>query len=249
MRHSILVTRPAAQTIGLCQRLVAAGFAPLATPVVRIEPNPDILSQLVARVNVAQWAVFVSPSAIDLAWPLLDGHLGAHVRLATVGRASAGKLALLAGRSVCHPREDSDSTALLASACFAPQPGQKVALIKGEGGRTELIEALTVRGVAVDTLACYRRVPEDLDWELIDMALSSAVQPAIVMTSGDAADTLFALAGESRRATLQSALYAVPHPRIAERLGMLGAGTVITTSAGDDALVAALCTWFAAYDR
>ncbi|MCW3480802.1 uroporphyrinogen-III synthase [Neisseriaceae bacterium JH1-16] len=241
--RTVLVTRPAAQGVALAARLAAAGAMPLAFPLLEIVPQPAALAALPGLAERADWLVFVSPSAIDVTWPALADH-PVSAKLACVGAPSARRLAALAGRPVLHPASGADSTALLAEAALSDVAGQRVLIVRGVGGRAELAEGLAARGATVEFAEVYRRVDATPDWAAFDSAAAAGTLVAACVTSIEIAERLFSLAGRPREATLQSLLYSVPHARIAERLAQLGARHVVTTPAGDDALVDGLSEWF-----
>jgi uroporphyrinogen-III synthase len=248
---TVVVTRPAAQTARLAALLTAEGAAVLVLPVMDIVPaTAAVLAAAEAAVLAADWAVWVSPAAIDLLAPCLPQPLPAAVRFATVGAASARRLHTATGHAVLHPVGQSDGEALLALPELADLAGQRVVVLKGEGGRADaLADTLRARGATVSVWNLYRRQPAKPDWTAWD-ALPPHRPLAGVVTSSEAADWLFQLAGESRQARLQSAVYAVPHPRIAQRLAHHGASQCLMTPADDVSLVSALCLWFSnAHDR
>ncbi len=246
-RPLVVNTRPAGQAAGLDARLTAAGFDVHAMPLQQLEPLPDGPARLAGAVRAAHWLICVSPSAADLAAPVLTT-LPPTVRLAAVGAPTARRMAALAGRAVLCPAAGNDSEALLACPELADPAGQTVAIFKGEGGRPLLGDALAARGARVERIDGYRRIPAAIDWPAFDAALAAHPRWALVVTSSEAAGWLFDLAGEGRRATLQSAVILAPHPRIAAQLRQLGGRDVLTTPAGDDATVAALTEWFAQHD-
>jgi uroporphyrinogen-III synthase len=68
----ILVARPAAQSGRLLTLLADAGWQGQPFPVMDIQPLPDALAHLPQQAARADWLFFVSPSAIDIAWPVLQ---------------------------------------------------------------------------------------------------------------------------------------------------------------------------------
>lgn len=234
----ILVTRPPAQSARLMALLSDAGAEPLPLPVLDIVPDERALAALPTLAEAADWLIFVSPSAIDAAWPVL-ARCKLKARLACVGAASAAKLAALSGRAVLHPRDGSDSAALLVLPELQRLAGQRVLIVRGVGGRAELGETLAARGARLTLAEVYRRVDGEPDWSLLEQPVD-----ALVLTSSDTAERLFRLAGRSRSLTLQCLLYCVPHPRIAATLAAHGVTRIVTTQADDAALVAGLSEWF-----
>jgi len=237
--HRILVARPAAQSGRLLQLLTEAGWQGQPFPVMDIQPQADALARLPQQAARADWLFFVSPSAIDIAWPVLQQQ-PLNARLACVGQASARRLAALSGQDILFPTTGSDSEALLALPQLAEVAGQHWLIVRGCGGRTLLADTLRARGAGVELAEVYRRLDGQPDWALLDDSLPDAM----VITSSEMVEQLFRLAGPPRAGTLQCLLYCVPHPRIAERLQALGATRIVTTRADDEALVAGLREWF-----
>lgn len=237
--HRILVARPAAQSGRLLQLLHDAGWQGQPFPVMDIQPQAAALAQLPQQAAGADWLFFVSPSAIDIAWPVLQQQ-PVNARLACVGQASARRLAMLSGQDILFPTTGSDSEALLALPQLADVTGQHWLIIRGCGGRALLADTLRARGAGVELAEVYRRLDGQPDWCLLDDSLPDAM----VITSSEMVEQLFRLAGPARAGTLQCLLYCVPHPRIAERLQALGATRIVTTRADDEALVAGLREWF-----
>jgi uroporphyrinogen-III synthase len=241
--RTVLVTRPPAQCAGLEALLDAEGARTLRFPLIDIAPEADALAALAGEATAADWLILVSPSAIDCAWPTL-GQLAALPRLACVGAASARRLATLSGREVLYPQDGNDSTALLGEAAMQQVAGQRMLIVRGVGGRTELAEALRARGADVRYAEVYRREEITPDWGEFDRLATKGGPDACIVTSSEIADRLFHLAGSVRIRALQCLQYCVPHPRIADRLAALGAARIVTTRADDAAMVTGLKEWF-----
>ncbi|OHX12132.1 uroporphyrinogen-III synthase [Chromobacterium sphagni] len=235
-----MVARPPVQAAGLLSQLRAEGWQAEHLPLLEIMPQPAALAALPWQAQQADTLFWVSPSAIDTGWPALSGQSLAGKRLACVGASSARRLQALAGQPVLHPRDGSDSEALLALPELSEVRGQNWLIVRGAGGRGLLADTLSERGAQVALAEVYRRVDGAPDWHAFD----AAPPDAIVLTSGEMVEQLFRLAGPSRAGTLQCLLYCVPHPRIAERLAAFGATRIVTTRADDAALVAGLKEWF-----
>ncbi|TDR76506.1 uroporphyrinogen-III synthase [Paludibacterium purpuratum] len=241
--RAILITRPAAQIAELATLLRSEGAEPVDFPIIDIQPDPAALAALPAQAAAADWLIFVSPSAIDLAWPML-AELPALPRLACVGAASAQKLGKLARRPVLYPHAGSDSAALLAEPELQALRDRTVLIVRGADGRAELGDRLSARGAEVGYADIYRRVDAAPDWTHFDRLHAAGRLDGCIVTSGEIAERLFRLAGSGRARTLQCLQYCVPHPRIAERLAALGVARIVTTRADDAAMVAGLKEWF-----
>lgn len=218
----VLLTRPAGQQAELAAALAAAGhqphdFAPLA-----LQPDTTALAQLPGLAAQADWLVFVSPSAIDIAWPALADTLASSTRLACVGRKSAERLAAASGRAVLFPPEGLDSEALLQLPELQAMAGLSVLIIRGESGRALLGDTLQARGAAVHYVAAYRSVAQAPDWALFDRLLARDGRLVIQISSSEITHALFASAGAERRTQLAAQTFCTFHPRIAATLATYG---------------------------
>jgi uroporphyrinogen-III synthase len=241
--RTVLVTRPAAQSAGIEALLTTAGAKTVRFPLVDIEPEAEALTGLPAEAARADWIILISPSAIDCAWPTLAG-CEALPRLACVGGASARKLGMLSGRAILHPQTGQDSAALLDMPEMQAVAGRRILIVRGDGGRPELGEALRARGADVRYAEIYRRVETEPDWSLFDELAKQGLPDACIVTSSEIAERFFRLAGSARVRALQCLQYCVPHPRIADKLAALGAARIVTTRADDAAMVAGLKEWY-----
>lgn len=239
MGRLLWVTRPIEQSTGLIQRLVKEAACPLSCPLFVIRPDPLALTRLKLQAHHADWLIFVSPSAIDIAWPILATY-PPKGRLATVGLSSAQRLSERAGRSVLAPREGSGSEALLAESELKKVVGQRLLVVRGHNGRSLLPDVLAQRGAQVECADIYYRMDLQPDWQRFDMRIPDA----IILTSSDMVERLFRSAGPTRSTALQYIPYCVPHPRIAEHLMARGVEHIVTTQADDESLVAGLKKWF-----
>ena len=143
--RTVLITRPLAQSARLVTLLEAEGARPELFPLIEIQPVPAALDSLPDVIQVADWLIFVSPSAIDTAAPCL-ARLPPGLRLATVGAASATKLGALTQYPVLYPQNASDSAALLAEPALRTVAGQRIVIVRGEGGRAEPGQTLSASG-------------------------------------------------------------------------------------------------------
>lgn len=191
MTRKVIITRPRAQAEPLAQRLRAAGHDAVELPLLDIGPVADDAPLRAALAALPSYALvaFVSPNAIDAAFALLAGGVGAataaasgaggvtapplapgvkwpvHVAIAVVGEGSRAALERHGlGPSVrvhCPPADGpSDSEHLLATLDLPALRGQKVLLIRGQDGRELMADGFRAAGARVDVVAAYtRRIP------------------------------------------------------------------------------------------
>ncbi len=236
----MLVTRPAHQAEGLCRLIEAAGGRALGFPVLEIRgpADPDLARRLLAQ--TWDWLFFVSANAVDSALELCGG-LPAPRRIAAVGQATAAAVAA-AGYSVdLVPEGSFDSEALLASEAMRQVAGQRILIVRGEGGRALLGDTLGERGATVAYAEVYRRVRPERDPALLLARWDEDVN-AVVATSGEILDNLVGMLGAAGRERLLGTALVVVSARMAEQAERLGfARVAVAERAQDAAIVAALC--------
>lgn len=244
--RAIVVTRPIGEARSLTAMLEAAAARVRLCPAIEIEPieTPSV----VEAAREALWAddaIFVSPSAIRTFFGLLARHgLGGQPfrpRAFTLGPGSARVLAALGVMDVLYPTGPLDSAGLLALPQLSSVAGRLMALIGGEGGRTELARTLVARGARLLPVRCYRRcrpvAPPLVDWLHEPPA---TVPDAIVITSTEGLHNLWASCDPAARERWSETLTVVPHARIAEAARALGLSRTILADAGDEGILAAL---------
>jgi uroporphyrinogen-III synthase len=147
--------------------------------------------------------------------------------------------------NIISPQEGFDSEALVGELAAMPLTGSRVLIVRGQGGREFLADALRSRGAAVEYLECYRRAKPDRDMrDLLSQPGRDEVK-ACIATSASIVENLFEMGGAAGRAWLCAMPFVVPHPRVAGAAFSRGVGTVFVAGNGDEALVAAAQAWFA----
>jgi uroporphyrinogen-III synthase len=244
----ILVTRPAEQSANLARLIRDAGGEPILFPAIEIESMENAsMASVLDRLPHFDLVVFVSPNAARLGMPRIQkaGGLSARAGVAAVGPGTAAELKKSGVRDIISPEAGFDSEALVGELSATSQRGNRILIVRGQGGREFLGEALRARGAMVEYLECYRRVKPAADMrELLSQSDRSGMK-ACLATSSTIVENLFEMAGASGRARLCSFPFFVPHPRVAAAAFSHGVKTVFVAGSGDTALVAALETWFA----
>jgi uroporphyrinogen-III synthase len=253
MTGAVVITRPRQQAEPLARAVAALGRTPVLLPLLEISPLPEegpggqgalrrVLDDLASYALVA----FVSPNAIDAAfahiarWP--DG-----VDIAVVGE---GSRAALAKHGVCdgsvriHCPKDpahSDSEHLLQALDLKQLAGRRVLVVRGEGGRELMPDALRGAGAAVETVASYRRAVPAPSPELASRLDGLLAGPNDwIITSSEALRGLVSLVAPGLQDPLRLQHLIVPHARIADTACALGFTSITLTGSGDERLLAAL---------
>lgn len=245
----IVVTRPAAQSAPLAEAIKAAGGVPLIFPLLEIAPAEDShpLVEAAARLAEYEWAVFISPNAVDHALPALlaEGPWPANLRPAAVGQGTVRALAAHGITGCTAPSERFDSEALLALPELASErvAGQRVAIFRGDGGRELLAETLRERGATVDCMTCYRRSPPSAGSQPLLAAWHAGRLDALTVSSSEGLRNLLALLDDEGHNYLQATPLFVPHARIAETARELGLRNIVLSDAADVGIMAALVAY------
>jgi uroporphyrinogen-III synthase len=248
----IVITRPREQAEGLAARIREAGGEPVLFPVIEIRDLPDLgpFYALVDRLEAFDEAIFISPTAVRRALPLLHARRGRRpwppaLRVAAIGRGSRRALQEEGLAVALAPVGKADSEALLDLPEFASPTGRRVIIFRGLGGRELLGETLTARGAQVAYAECYVRARPDAAAGLVvgEGFLTRAVD-AVTVTSGEGLANLYAMLDASGREQMLGIPLFVPHARVAAQAEGLGVLRVNVCGASDDEMMAALVAYF-----
>ncbi|MCX2977874.1 uroporphyrinogen-III synthase [Candidatus Marimicrobium litorale] len=243
----VLVTRPAgAAADTLCEALKSEGYQAYSQPLLTLRALTDIPPKqrgFLQRLDEYQHVIFVSTNAVrfgmeqvEMYWPQLPTGM----RCYAVGEATARCLAGF-GIEALTPDREMSSEGLLAMPALQAVDGQRVLIIKGEGGRDTLRSELTSRGSRVDELACYRRGPPEVSGEVLLRQLSDWDIDIILVSSGEGLSNLRLLL---TRAETTKLTVIVPSQRVARMALEAGCREVLVAdNASDAAMLRALEDW------
>ncbi|MCB1675988.1 MAG: uroporphyrinogen-III synthase [Halioglobus sp.] len=245
-RARVLVTRPAGQADALCAALAAAGCTARHQPLLELQPLPELSPQAhryVLGLDRYRHIIFISANAVKFGmariraqWPQVPAGLQWYA----VGDGTARELRNC-GVEVVTPGAAMDSEGLLALPQLAAVAGERVLIVKGEGGRGALRQTLHERGAAVDELACYRRCRPLLGPGELAARLRQWQVNVVMISSGEGFANLQALLGPTETTELKSTVLIVPSQRVARAASAAGFEHVVTAvNASDAAMVQAL---------
>lgn len=242
----LLVTRPQPQADEWVAALRGAGFDAAALPLLDIVPaeNPAALRAAAAQLPALTLVVFVSPNAAQrffdatgpLNWP-------PQVLAAAPGPGTAAALRALGVPQSLIVEPPAGAAQFDSESLWAVlQPrrswtGAEVLLVRGDGGREFLADALRAQGARVQALQAYRR--QAPAWSsaqrvLLDAALAEPTAHLWLLSSSEALEHLDRLVPEVSWAASQAVC---THERIAARAEALGFGRVDCIPPGLDRLV------------
>ena len=242
----VLVTRPVEQAGALARMIEAEGGVAIVSPVLAIEPVPDLarIREAIGPVSRYDLAVFVSRNAVAHGTALLAGAPGDKPRVAAIGPSTARALEDAGLRVAIRPHAGYTSEALLAEPVLQSLRGRRVLIVRGRGGRELLADTLAARGAEIVHAEVYERRPVDADareliarWrsEGYDLATALSVETleALLAQLGPAADELLA------RTPLVTA-----SARVIKRAAALGLPDAVSADGPDDrALLEAMIAW------
>jgi uroporphyrinogen-III synthase len=245
----VLVTRPAGQGDELCAALERNGVTAHSLPMLQLLPLPEPVAaqrQLVLELDQFRHIIFVSGNAvrwgmawIESCWPRLP----VGPQWYAVGEATA-RLLSAHGVNALTPGANMTSEGLLDLPQLAQVAGQRVLIIKGEGGRATLAAELGRRGARVDELACYRRAPPVLAPGELAQKLSKWGIGLVMISSGEGLANMLGLLSPAETTKFRRMTLLVPSPRVAQMAHAAGFSRVITAeNASDSAMLRALAGW------
>ncbi|MCK9563702.1 MAG: uroporphyrinogen-III synthase [Bacteroidales bacterium] len=242
-----LVARPARRNDDFSTRLASLGARVHRLPAMAIQrlDTPEGRAMLAAAGSFDK-VVVVSANAASFALAMVDIAAvkeGGPAWFA-VGDGSAAPLRE-AGVPVSCPPQDATSEGLLALPAFADVAGQRVLIIRGEGGRDVLRAALVARGASVTFCELYRRVVDTSHGDRVRGLLHSGEIDLVVAHSADVLACFLALVAADDRPLLARTTVLVPSDRAAEMAAEAGFGGVVrAASALPAAMVDAAVGWY-----
>ncbi len=248
-----LVTRPVHQADTFCDMLAEHGGRAIRLPVIiikAVEPAPEV-SAILDRMDKIDFAVFISPNAVELglAALLAHGEIPDKLKLVTIGKASARKVQAILGRLPdIYPLEQYNSEALLALESLQSKwvINKKIIIFRGQGGRELLAETLQQRGARVDYCEVYRREkPQLLNNETEAIFCSGSKPDIITVTSDEGLNNLVAMPGTSCLDQLWQTPLIVVTEKMQINARSLGfkSTILVAANASNEAMLASVMEW------
>lgn len=241
---SVLVTRPAHQSEGLCELIEAARGRPVRFPALEIRGPADkhAAREALAGARAADMLIFVSANAVQYAFPMLPEQLPLDIDIAAVGSATAVALRA-AGLDPTLVPERMDSEGLLGLPQLHAVQGKTIYILRAHGGRELIADTLRARGAEVRPVDVYRRQIPQQPVGIPNLLRSwPQLVQAVTASSNAILDNLFTLLGEQGAGLLRSTPLVVVSQRMAAHALTRGCEAVhVANSARDADVVAALC--------
>lgn len=235
----ILITRPEPENSQTCTNFSNMGALPLPLPVMGIHPLSkesevaEIQSSLF-NLDLYQLVIFVSKNAVRIGmeqiencWPMLP------VGIRWIGIGDGTTKALQALGVPAETNAGNTTEALLDWPILQDLSNQKVLILKGEGGRTELSEQLVQRGATVDHLSLYRRTSAHYSQEYLQQL---GYPDLISVTSGEGLQNLIQILGDSFDHWRDIPII-LPSQRVAGLAKSMGWQTIVQANGADDSSI------------
>ena len=234
----VLITRPVDQSASLHQLIIEAGGDVVSAPLLAIEPLEDLRSATSLLNESPPWdgLIFVSANAVRVAFSMAEWHERdlSRTLIAAIGAATRAALEAQGVAVDVVPESQYNSEGLLSDPRLENVRGQRLLIVRGQGGRETLAEGLRHRGALVSYAEIYRRtrVPFDVLASALETG-SLAPYDAVVITSGEALSHLTEWLESAALINDPRPLLVVPGPRLVALAHQLGWPLVMEA---DDAL-------------
>ena len=242
---NVLNTRPLARAVSLQNALLATGARVQQLPLLEIDALPLTAEaqQWLRDLDRYRWVFVVSPTAAELGlqhladywpqWPL-------DVQWLAVGDSTAQVLRqhLL---SPMIPDEETSEGLLRLPIFQQLHRGDRLLVLRGEGGRNLVREHLITQGVRVDYIELYRRqLPTQTASLWQQIAMMDGLPDVVILTSGESLQHWLTIAG----AAAKTIIPLVISPRLAILAENAGLKTcIIAKSSRANDIIDALITW------
>jgi uroporphyrinogen-III synthase len=248
-RPCLLVTRPAGQGQALCETLEDMGFVVQQQPLMVLEPLEQLSAQSKQQLldlDLYRHIIFISANAVRYGLSCIDDYwpqLPVGQAWYAIGTSTAAGLAER-GLNPISPGAQMSSEGLLALPELANVAGERVLIVKGDGGRETLKNVLSDRGARVDELACYRRSAPLLEPGQLAAKLADWQVQLILISSGEGLQNMLALLSTEESTNLRNVGLIVPSLRV-EKMAREAGFTQVwrTANASDEAFVSFLQQW------
>ncbi|RYU46146.1 uroporphyrinogen-III synthase [Aliivibrio finisterrensis] len=186
---TILVTRPEQESQALCDALNQLGHPAISHPLLTIHPGKELsqLPELFSPLSDGDFLIAVSQHAVEHTQDYLQYHQiewKKGLNYLAVGQKSAQHLRTYISDTVHFPTP-SDSEHLLALPVLNRVAGKKVLILRGNGGRDLIYQALEALGAEVNYCEAYQRKMTPFDGKLNAKKWQSQNINTIIITSGE----------------------------------------------------------------
>ena len=241
----VVLTRPESDARRQVDLLSERGFIGTALPLLAIKPVA-VAPAVEAELEHSDVFIFTSANAVTHGLShVKSACLGASTRVLAVGRKTRELLSAQGIDANSPDREDSEGLLELLNATDNDSPDSlnRVALIKGEGGRNLISSVLSEQGLSVVEVNCYRRIWPSVSRNIVSAALGGPEPRYIHVASGETLSRLEELCAVSGVSAHEKHTVILPSDRVENQARELGwQSRIVAAGASDDALLEVLST-------
>jgi len=237
---TVLITRPSNQVESMRRAIESEGAKVLSLPLIEIKALNAAqalqdLKDKILQLDSYQSLIFVSNNAVSFGGEVINNYwpqfpLG--VDVIAVGPTTAEAASEQFVCEVTQPSNGVTSEDILCLPQLQDVSGQKIGIVRGQGGRELLADTLRERGAIVDYLEAYSRSPIDYTSADFCNRLFEAGVNVLTVSSGESLDRLtHLLAGNGKM--LQQLKLVVPSERVGRQAENSGYQQVYNASGAD----------------
>ena len=237
---TVLITRPSNQVESMRRAIESEGAKVLSLPLIEIKALNAAqalqdLKDKILQLDSYQSLIFVSNNAVSFGGEVINNYwpqfpLG--VDVIAVGPTTAEAASERFGCEVAQPSNGMTSEDILRLPQLHDVSGQKIGIVRGQGGRELLADTLRERGAIVDYLEAYSRTPIDYTSADFCNRLLEAGVNVLTVSSGESLDRLTHLLVDNRK-KLQQLNLLVPSQRVGRQAENAGYQQVHSASGAD----------------
>ena len=245
----VLVTRPYDQAANLCKIIENAGGKAIRFPAMEITPidDPQSVTHILDRLDSYDIAIFISANAVKYAIQSIRSKRSfpESMVLAAIGNATRKALEDEGLNVDIYPTQQFDSEALLTLPKMQQVKGKRILIFRGRGGRELLKNTLTERGAHVDYAELYQRTMPIQEPGALNQYWKQNAIDIVTVTSNQALNNLFNIAGESGKENLVTTPIVVISQRMVQNALERGmrADIMVAEQAGDEAVLDVIQKW------
>lgn len=246
---NVLVTRPADQAGHLCALIENDGGKAIRYPVIEILPVSDqpSLNTIIEQLDSYDLGIFISANAVNYALLAVRAkrEFPQNLCLATIGDATRKALEKENLKASIYPTQKFDSEALLALPQMQQIEGKRIIIFRGKGGRELLKKSLQERGAHVDYAELYQRTMPDYHSNDLNLCWDQNAVDIVTVTSNQALDNLFTIAGKAGRDKLVKTPLVVISQRMVQHATEKGiqAEIMVAERVNDESVLDTLRNW------
>ena len=216
---ALISTRPLKTNVQLSEELKNSEIKLLSFPLTEIHPlnNYQIFDGVIENIKTYQHIIFISTNAVHFFLERvkkLSLQIPKKLKLSSIGPTTKLLLQKKLSVDVHSPIKIFDSEHLLKEKIYNNVEGQKILIIRGEGGRETLKNALEEKGAIVNYGECYVRKYVDIDLNQLKNDLVNYHHQFILFSSTNSAKHFIHQLSKVDSSWLQNIKIIVNHKKI-----------------------------------